>query len=184
MALDSALRAHHCRLCGRCVVRMDHHCPWVNNCVGVANQKHFILFLFYALAVTGYAVGLVLYHFIECVAEEYCDDYSTLTANLIRAALVIAAAAMIFTLSMLLNQFHGVISGLGTVDRMQRRKKDGRIRGGPEDFRPIRWKDIFGDGNKIMWLFPTDPHFRKPQRERILGFREPPAARRHDYEDV
>ncbi|CAN0354469.1 unnamed protein product, partial [Ectocarpus sp. 12 AP-2014] len=149
-------RAHHCRLCGRCVVRMDHHCPWMNNCVGIANQKYFILFLFYVLAVTGYAIGLVLYHFVECVAEEYCDDYSTLTANLIRAVLVISAAAMVFTLSMLLNQFHGVITGLGTVDRMQRRRKEGRVRGGPEDFRPLRWTDIFGDGNKLMWIFPTD----------------------------
>uniref|UniRef100_A0A8D0GLA7 Palmitoyltransferase n=1 Tax=Sphenodon punctatus TaxID=8508 RepID=A0A8D0GLA7_SPHPU len=26
-------RAHHCRICHRCVRRMDHHCPWINNCV-------------------------------------------------------------------------------------------------------------------------------------------------------
>lgn len=27
---------------------MDHHCIWINNCIGILNQKNFILFLFYA----------------------------------------------------------------------------------------------------------------------------------------
>ncbi|XP_065185511.1 uncharacterized protein LOC135816071 [Sycon ciliatum] len=41
------LGAHHCRICDVCVLRRDHHCPWINNCVGLGNQWLFLLFSCY-----------------------------------------------------------------------------------------------------------------------------------------
>lgn len=38
-------RGHHCRKCRACVKRMDHHCDFINNCVGYRNQGHFVRFL-------------------------------------------------------------------------------------------------------------------------------------------
>ena len=40
-------RAHHCSSCRRCVLKMDHHCPWLATCVGHKNYKPFILFCTY-----------------------------------------------------------------------------------------------------------------------------------------
>jgi palmitoyltransferase len=32
-------RAHHCRACGTCVLKYDHHCPWIGQCCGARNHK-------------------------------------------------------------------------------------------------------------------------------------------------
>ncbi|EEY55827.1 uncharacterized protein PITG_20533 [Phytophthora infestans T30-4] len=48
-------RAHHCRECRRCVYEMDHHCPWINNCVGYYNYRK-LLFSFMATSVVGVVI--------------------------------------------------------------------------------------------------------------------------------
>lgn len=38
-------RSRHCNKCNQCVDRFDHHCPWINNCIGAANYKAFYLYV-------------------------------------------------------------------------------------------------------------------------------------------
>ncbi|WVQ75712.1 hypothetical protein IAR50_005342 [Cryptococcus sp. DSM 104548] len=49
-------RCHHCRQCERCVLKMDHHCPWVGSCVGYHNYKSFLLFITYGTLLAIYSV--------------------------------------------------------------------------------------------------------------------------------
>ncbi|EGN98748.1 hypothetical protein SERLA73DRAFT_181375 [Serpula lacrymans var. lacrymans S7.3] len=45
-------RSHHCRICKRCVLKYDHHCPGVNQCVGLHNERHFVMFMAYLVIST------------------------------------------------------------------------------------------------------------------------------------
>jgi len=61
-------RAHHCSTCGRCVLKMDHHCPWLgSNCIGHRTYPAFLHFLCsvtcFALYVAVVSIHALVYAF-------------------------------------------------------------------------------------------------------------------------
>lgn len=61
-------RSKHCSMCGHCVRRFDHHCPWINNDVGEGSLRYFIYFVFWHVIACfkgGYDCAMDCIHFMQ-----------------------------------------------------------------------------------------------------------------------
>lgn len=58
-------RASHCSSCDNCVDYFDHHCLWLNNCIGRRNYKYFLLFIVFASITCYYGLGLSVYYVVK-----------------------------------------------------------------------------------------------------------------------
>lgn len=45
--------SRHCLICDKCVVDYDHHCRWLNNCIGEVNYRPFLVLIVTAMLLVG-----------------------------------------------------------------------------------------------------------------------------------
>ena len=107
-------RAHHCSQCARCIYKMDHHCPWVNNCIGAYNQKHFVLFLFYITVAALYSLLLCAFAIFE----------TAVISDLVVLIVVLVASAGFggFTFQLLTEQGYYIWTNTSIIDILQGRE--------------------------------------------------------------
>lgn len=104
-------RAHHCSVCQRCIIKMDHHCPWINNCVGSENQKMFVLFTFYIAFISIHSIFLAVNQFAWCIKNEWnnCSTFSPPATVVLLLFLIFEALLFaVFTIIMLGTQLNAI----------------------------------------------------------------------------
>lgn len=60
-------RAWHCDLCNICVLKRDHHCPYMACCVGYYNHRYFIMFTMYVFIAMLYAFYYNVYFLAQFI---------------------------------------------------------------------------------------------------------------------
>ncbi|KAG1699314.1 Palmitoyltransferase ZDHHC3 [Nymphon striatum] len=137
-------RAHHCSVCQRCVRKMDHHCPWVNNCVGENNQKYFVLFTFYIAVISIYALILAGNHVYTCVNAEWKETLATMKKQ------VPVGSDRLFDTELIYSRII-VIQGIEQLKKEQASWK-----------RRSRWKSLRAVFGKFSWAWFSPFHAPSP----------------------
>lgn len=120
-------RTHHCSVCKQCNLKMDHHCPFVQNCVGLHNHRFFVQMLIY-----GFVGGVVsLLQIASYLKYELLDvgvDVHSLTMYLWAVAIILLSALQVsyVTVCMFMGskQFRLVARNLNTLEDMKVHHRD------------------------------------------------------------
>lgn len=156
-------RAHHCRVCKRCVLRMDHHCIWINNCVGHANYKVFFVFVVYAVIACFYSLVLLVGSLtIDPQKDEEQSGGSFRSAYVISGLLLVPLSV---ALSILLGwHIYLILRNKTTIEyhegvrALWLAEKGGDVYRHPYDLGAYENLTSVLGPNILGWVFPTSKH--------------------------
>lgn len=102
-------RCHHCSQCNKCILKMDHHCPWVANCIGFNNYKFFMSMLLYT-SLTCLLIVFSSYPLVSTVLKREDLDYRVafyiVTAYVLACVFgILITGFYFFHLWLILNQY-------------------------------------------------------------------------------
>ena len=148
----------------------------MNNCVGAGNLKHFLLFLIYTWTCSVYSLILLGWNYFFCATEDCA--FNIVLVQLVRLVTLLSVGAFLFTSSMLMNIVYGLMTGVGTIDRLKK-KAAGTMADSEEE--PIPLQDVFGISPLWQWPLPLDPKFR--DYDAVMGYATPQRLLREQMRD-
>lgn len=156
-------RAHHCRVCKRCVLRMDHHCIWINNCVGHANYKIFFVFIVFAVVSCIYSSVLLvgsLTNDSQNDGQQSADSYRTVyvISGLLLVPLTITLSVLLGWHIYLILQNKTTIEYHEGVRAMWLAEKGGQVYKHPYDLGTFDNLTTVLGPNICCWLCPASKH--------------------------